>query len=133
MTRWFTAPIVLLAALPALAETVPIELPSGRAVTVHDAIRQEDAPAGLTIRFRFLEPDLAAVIAAEPYDVLEADMRYLCEAYVLKQIAMAQPKPAQVIVSISDRPVAFGQPDPEAAQVFEAYRPGDGTCVWEGF
>ncbi len=41
--------------------------------------------------------------------------------------------PAQIFISISDRPVEFGTKDPDAAQVFEAYRPEDGTCIWEGF
>lgn len=119
-------------AAPALAEGATL-LPSGRAVTFHDVIWGAPGPAGLTVRFRFLEPDLAAVIETTPYDELEADMRALCEGYALERIAGTGPQPSQIVVSISDRPVAFGEADPEAAQVFEAYRPEGDTCIWEPF
>lgn len=119
-------------AAPALAEGA-IALPSGRAVTLHDVIWGEPGPAGLTVRFRFLEPDLAGVIAATPYDALEADMQALCEGFALKRIANTGPQPSQIVVSISDRPVTFGEADPDAAQIFEAYRPEGDTCIWEPF
>lgn len=125
------------AATPALAAPVGAEgaiaLPSGREVTFHDVIWGEPGPTGLTVRFRFIEPDLATVIKSTPYDELEADMRALCEDFALGRIANIGPQPAQIVVSISDRPVAFGEADPEAAQVFEAYRPEGDTCIWEPF
>ena len=43
------------------------------------------------------------------------------------------PQAQQVIISIADRPVKFGEPDPDAVQVFEAFRPEGKSCVWEGF
>lgn len=119
-------------ATPALAGG-DIALPSGRSVTFHDVIWGEPGPEGLTVRFRFLEPGLAEVIAATPYDELEADMRALCESYAIGRIANIGPQPAQIIVSISDRPVTFGEADPEAAQIFEAYRRDGETCIWEPF
>ena len=119
-------------AAPALAEGA-VALPSGRAVSFHDVIWGEPGPAGLTVRFRFLEPDLAAVIEATPYDTLEADMRALCETFALPRIANTGPQPSQIVVSISDRPVTFGEADPDATQVFEAYRPEGDTCIWEPF
>lgn len=120
-------------ATPALAETAPIALPSGRSVVFSDSVWGQPGPAGLTVRFRFLEPDLAAVVAAAPYDELEADMAFLCEHYALDRISNLGPQPAMVMISISDRPVAFGDADPEVTQIFEAYRPEDGACIWEGF
>ncbi|RME16733.1 MAG: acetolactate synthase [Alphaproteobacteria bacterium] len=96
-------------------------------------IRGEAGPAGPTVRFRFIEEDLGAIIDTRPYDELEADMKFLCENYALERIADTGPQPAAVIVSISDRPVPFGAPSPEARQVFEAYRPENGSCIWEGF
>jgi hypothetical protein len=58
-------------------------------------------------------------------------MRYLCETFALDRIEGGMP--AQIFISISDRPVVFGEKDPDATQVFEAYRPEGGTCIWEEF
>lgn len=115
-----------LAAHPARAQQPEIALPSGRIVMLHDVIVEADAQ-----RFRFLEPDLAMVIDFVPYDALEADMHYLCETWALDHLDGATP--ALIHISIADRPVEFGTQDPEAAQVFEAYRPEGDTCIWEGF
>ncbi len=121
-----------LCAAPALAQG-GIALPSGRSVSFHDVIWGEPGPAGLTVRFRFLEAELAAATETLDYDALEADMAFLCESYALSRISNLGPQPNQVVISISDRPVAFGEADPEATQIFEAYRPEDGHCIWEGF
>lgn len=129
-----TTALALLITAPALAEGAGgIALPSGREVAFHDVIWGEVGPGGLTVRFRFLEADLAAVVDATPYDELEADMQFLCQDYALARIANTGPQPATIMVSISDRPVDFGAPDPAATQVFEAYRSEDGICIWEGF
>ncbi len=133
-TRWKGAALALLCATPALAEGAGvIALPSGREVAFHDVIWSEPGPAGLTLRFRFLEPDLARALEALDYDTLEADMAYLCEAYALERIANTGPQPNQVVISVSNRPVDFGDTDPDAVQVFEAYTPGADGCIWEGF
>ncbi len=104
-------------------------VPSGMAVTFHDIVR--GAPGtGLTYRFRFIAPEIAAGV---PFEVAEKDMAFLCESYVLPRLAEIGPRPARVIVSVSDRPVVFGEITPEAVQFFEAYEPGDGACIWEAF
>ncbi len=64
---------------------------------------------------------------------IEADMRHLCEAEALPRLETAPEQVERVVVSIADRPVPFGETDPEAAQVFEAYRVEGGACIWEGF
>lgn len=130
--RLMSLACALVLGAPALAEG-GIALPSGRSVMFHDVIWGAPGPEGLTVRFRFLEPDLAAVIAATPYDALEADMHALCETYAIGRIANTGPQPAQIVVSISDRPVIFGDADPEATQIFEAYRRDGSACIWEPF
>ncbi len=126
MMRQSLIAFAVLVALPALAQEAGITLPSGRIVTPHDVIAQDDA-----LRYRFLEPDLGAVIDVVPYASLEADMRHLCETYALDLIEGVGP--AQIVISISDRPVEFGANDPDASQVFEAYRVEDRACIWEEF
>lgn len=128
-----TMALAMLTAAPALADAAPVALPSGREVAFHDVVWGQPGPAGLAVRFRFLEANLGAVVDATPYEELEADMHFLCETYALDRISNTGPQPATVMISISDRPVAFGAPEPGAVQVFEAYRPVEGTCIWEGF
>ncbi|WP_343081199.1 DUF6497 family protein [Ostreiculturibacter nitratireducens] len=121
-----------LASAPAHAEDL-IEVPSGQAVTYVDTVNTAPGPEGFTIRFRFLAPAIArdgGTVSAE--DAL-ADMAFLCDTYALPRIANPGPQPEQVIISLSDRPVPFGEADPEATQFFEAFRPVDGICVWEAF
>jgi hypothetical protein len=43
------------------------------------------------------------------------------------------PKPAEIIISLSDRDVPLGQDDPDATQFFSSYQIEDGACVWEMF
>jgi hypothetical protein len=41
--------------------------------------------------------------------------------------------PQQVIISLSDTAVPFGESAPEATQFFEAFAIRDGACIWEMF
>lgn len=102
-------------------------LPSGRALTLQEVIADDTGPAGATLRFRFVAPWLAGLGVAD----VEGDMQWLCDTYALAHLAGAQP--AQIVISLADRPVAFGDPAPQVAQFFEAYRPEGPSCVWEGF
>lgn len=125
--------LVPLWAAPIFAAAESLDLPSGRTVSFHDVVHGAPGPGGLTVRFRFIEADLRQVIDTTPYDALETDMHYLCETFALERISNIGPQPSSVMISISDRPVEFGAQDPDVAQVFEAYRPEDGACIWEGF
>lgn len=117
---------------PIAADTA-IEVPSGQSVTWVDSIMDAPGPDGLTVRFRFLAPAIARNGGTVDAEAAQADMAWLCENFALSRIASTGPQPSQIVISLSDRPVDFGQPDPEATQYFEAYRPEDGACVWEPF
>lgn len=119
-------------ALPALSDEALV-VPSGQEVTFQDTIWDEPGPAGLAVRFRFIAPRIARNKGDIEFLKAEEDMVHLCETYALPRLAEAGEMPAQVIITLSDRPVTFGLSDPEATQFFEAYRPDDGACVWEGF
>ncbi|MAM62705.1 MAG: acetolactate synthase [Maritimibacter sp.] len=119
-------------ALPAVgAEEIP--LPSGHSVSFNDVIWGQPGPSGLTIRFRFLDPALAERADEDGIIIATEDTEYLCEFYALERITENGPQPQQIVISISDRPVAFGEPDPDVTQIFEAYAFRDGTCIWEMF
>ncbi|QYK43074.1 MAG: acetolactate synthase [Paracoccaceae bacterium] len=114
------------------ADDTPIPVPSGQSVTLIEVIWAEPGPEGLTFRFRFLAPQIAPG-GGITFDAAVEDMAFLCQDYALPRLSDIGPVPAQVIVSLSDRPVVFGEADPEATQFFEAYRVEDGICIWEAF
>jgi hypothetical protein len=109
-----------------------IEVPSGQEITLQDVIWNAPGPEGLALRFRFLAPGIGpgGVVDVE---TASADMQFLCDSFALTRIAEGGPQPEQVIISLSDVPVVFGEPAPEAVQFFESYRIEDGQCVWELF
>lgn len=111
-----------------------ITVPSGQSVTFMDIIRGEDSAVGTAIRYRFLAPGIARSDGSVAFMQAEEDMVVICQDYVLPQIHVAPGEmPDQIIIVLADRPTVHGIADPEATQFFEAYRPEDGLCIWEGF
>lgn len=124
--------------LPSEPRVIPgdgalIPVPSGQAVTFLDVIWDAPGPNGLAARFRFLAPAIARGAPQIGFEAATADMLHLCQTYALGRIAEFGPAPSQVIISLSDMPVPFGEPAPDATQFFEAYTLQDGTCIWEIF
>lgn len=125
--------LMTLLAGPAMAQGL-IPVPSGQPVTLQDVIWNEPGPAGLTARFRFVAPEIAQDGGSIDFDTAVEDMDHLCNTYALPRTqTITGPRPAQVVISLADRPVDFGVMAPEATQFFEAYRIENGACVWEAF
>ena len=59
------------------------------------------------------------------------DMDFLCQSYALDRISNLGPVPAQIIISMSDVDVPFGETRPEATQFFNSYSIAEGVCVWD--
>jgi len=114
-------------------DATPIAVPSGQPVTLQDVIWNAPGPSGLTVRFRFIAPQIAPGEGGVDFETAAADMEALCNTYALPWLADLGPEPAQIIISLSDVAVEFGVSAPEATQYFEAYSPADGTCTWEMF
>jgi hypothetical protein len=117
---------------PVPPDSAPIPVPSGQEVRLLDVIHNQPGPEGLTIRYRFIAPAIAPGGGID-FDTAAADMAHLCQAYALPRVRSGGPQPAQIVISLSDRPVDFGQPAPEATQFFEAYSLDGDTCIWEPF
>jgi len=119
---------------PASADelTPMIPVPSGQDVRWVDTISDTSGPDGLTLRFRFLAPRIGGDQPVDP-DTALADMQVLCENFALPRLPNVGPRPGQVVISLSDRVIPFGEADEEAVQYFEAYSVGNGTCEWELF
>lgn len=133
-----TLPLCLPLCLPMLAAMLvtgparaeEIRLPSGLAVSWIETVQDAAGPEGLTARFRFLAP---TITASMDFDSLAADMQWLCDSFALPRIPSTGPQPQQIVISLSDREVPFGETAPDAVQFFEAYRPAEGICEWEMF
>ena len=125
--------IVLGLASAAAAEEEALPLPSGLTARVQEVLT--DRPGlGLTYRFRFVAEGFAGVGGTETQlESVLADLIWLCESYALPRLANIGPVPAQVVISLADQPSEFGVFDPDVIQVFEAYRPREGACIWEMF
>ncbi|MEZ5753955.1 MAG: DUF6497 family protein [Paracoccaceae bacterium] len=132
--------LAAMAALPAVAgddllrvetgDGAEIAVPSGQAVSLQDVIWNVPGPEGMTLRFRFVAPGIAPGGGVD-FDTASADMQFLCDSFALPRIAAQGPHPEQVIISLSDVALAFGEAAPEATQFFEAFRIEDGACIWE--
>jgi hypothetical protein len=112
----------------------PIPVPSGQTVTLIETIWNVPGPDGLAVRFRFLAPAIAKEGGTITPDQADRDMKALCQDYALARIGEAAgPTPAQIIISLSDRVLPFGETHPEATQYFDAFDYRDGQCVWSLF
>ena len=112
-----------------------LTLPSGQVVTLQDVVWNAPGPSGLTLRFRFVAPAIAESETGPgvDFDTAAGDMEWLCQSYALPRLSALGPKPAQIIISLSDRPLRFGEAAPDATQFFEAYSLTDGRCTVELF
>jgi len=122
---------VLTAAQPVASETAgPVALPSGNAVTLQDIVTTVPGPAGVTYRFRFVAEWLTP---QTPFDTTGRDILFLCESFALPRLPAMGVAPAQIVISVSSRAVAFGASRPDAVQLFEAFQPAGDTCIWQMF
>lgn len=68
-------------------------------------------------------------------DPVHADLVWLCEQVALPALPpIGDPtRPGLIIISLSDRPVEFGEIDMEAVQIFEGFSAADDgrACLWE--
>lgn len=110
-----------------------ITLPSGQAVTLKEAIWNVPGPVGLVTRFRFLAPQIDPKTGNVDPETAATDMAWICQNFALDRVVQAGALPVQIIVSLSDRDLPFGETAPEATQFFEAFRVENGSCIWEVF
>ncbi len=110
-----------------------IPVPSGQPVALQDVIWNVPGPDGLAVRFRFVAPQIARDSGTVSYEVAAEDILHLCQTYALPRLTEFGPQPTQIIISMSDHPVPFGETVPQATQFFEAFTHQDGICIWEIF
>lgn len=131
MLRWL-ALLGLILPLPLMAEDA-LTLPSGQKVTLIEVLTNIPGSDGLAIRYRFLAPQIARDTGTIDADTAGDDMDWLCNTYALPRLPKNGPQPAEIIISMSDMNVPFGEDHPEATQFFNSYKVEDGACQWEMF
>lgn len=108
-------------------------LPSGFVATLYEMLLDVKPDGVLTYaRFRFVMPKIGRGQGAD-YNTVEKDFPKLCNAFALPIVQAGTDHVDRIIISLSDREVEFGAPDPEATQFFEAFRIENDACIWEGF
>lgn len=90
-----------------------------------------DAAAGGLARFRLVVPGLGGEGAG--YNAVAGDLPWVCEALALPALAANGWRATEVVVTLADREVPFGEADPEATQFIEGFRIEDGACVPQAF
>ncbi len=131
MPRWLFL-LCLILPMPLMAADVLV-LPSGQTVTLLDTIANIPGNDGLAMRYRFLAPAIARDGGTIDAETAGSDMDWLCNTYALPRLPKNGPQPAEIVISMSDRDVPFGEDHPEATQFFNSYSIEDGVCHWEIF
>jgi hypothetical protein len=106
----------------------PLEVPSKQLVTLQEAFYETQADGPIWLRLRFVAPRIGSGPGEYGFDVVEWDMAHLCETLGLPLAAEGGAE--IIVVSFAAAPVDFGESNPDVAQFFEAYRPGEGECIW---
>jgi hypothetical protein len=112
---------------------VRVKVPSGQEISFLDVVMNAPGPDGLTARFRFVAPAIAKEGGTVDFETASADMIHLCQNFALPRISDIGPQPSQIVISLSDKPVPFGEAAPDVTQFFEAYTIQDNACIWEAF
>lgn len=116
----------------ALDNAAALLVPSGQAITLSDVLL-DSTLGGLWVRFRFEAPQIAREGGGISQEQAAQDLDHLCATLALPLLQAQGIEPERIVLSLADRPVAFGEQDPAATQYFELYRSEAGNCIWEGF
>ena len=129
--RGATLALMLALSTPAAAA----DLPEGWA-TFHDA--RVEVHAGQTegaeerwLVMRYLAPAIAREGGTLGYDDVALEMDALCNGQALATARAHESPVDQIVITLMDRVVERGQPDPEATQFIASYLVTEAGCEWE--
>jgi Family of unknown function (DUF6497) len=115
-------------AMAGSADLIPV--PSGQPVVLQDVVWNVTGSQGFTLRFRFVAPEIRAGGTVD-FDTAVADMQVLCADFARARVTDFGGAPQQIIISMAEKPVVFGETLPDVVQFFEAFRIEGDTCIWE--
>lgn len=108
-----------------------VDVPSGQPVELQEVLVDSVGDA-TWLRFRFIAPRIARAQGTFDLETVEGDMSHLCTSVALPYMADFDLSGDVIVISFADRETEFATPDPDATQLFEAYRPVNDVCMWEG-
>jgi hypothetical protein len=123
---WIMGAIALFAG-PLVAQTA---LPSGFNAELMEGFVEIQPDGARWARFRYVMPALADDAV---YDKVQSDFAVLCDDTAVPMLHAAGEEVSQVVVSLMDKPLEFGQSDPGTVQYFEVFTIREGRCIWEEF
>lgn len=116
-----------LAGAAAVAAAPEIALDSGLVVALFDVLLEPETGVA---RFRYVAPAIGT--PGFGYADVAGDLQHLCEVHALPALAAHGWEPREVVVSLSEREVAFGEAT-DALQYFEPFRVEGSACLREDF
>lgn len=112
----------------ALEETPAV--PSGHEIRLQEVLFETRQDSSEVVRFRYVMPLIRQGI--EFAEIID-DFEHLCVGVAVPYLAIEEKVVDQVIISMADREIEFGESTTLATQYFEAFTVKDGSCIWEGF
>ncbi len=135
MNRVAAAFVVMLAAAPVVAQDGLMTVPSGQTILPYEALWEDHMNEGASgetwLILRFLAPGISKHGGDISFEVAAGDLDFICAEIGQKLADMTGGGVDQIIVNLLDKPLARGQRDPEVTQFMNAYRIGEGVCLWE--
>ncbi|WP_299679445.1 DUF6497 family protein [uncultured Roseobacter sp.] len=108
-----------------------LDVPSGQPVEFYEVLTDTVGDEKWA-RFRFLAPEIGRDAGTVDFAQAEQDLEHLCTEVALPYLVEYELEVDVVAVTLLDRPVAFGETDPDATQFIDVFRVNAGMCVWEG-
>jgi Family of unknown function (DUF6497) len=109
-------------------EQVPV--PSGQPVTLQDVVWSIAPFQPIRLRFRFVAPEIR-VGGTVDFAAAAEDMMALCRGFARATMATEGRITDEIIISMAEKPVAFGETLPDVVQFFEAFKIEGDTCTRE--
>ncbi len=120
-------------ALPGVSQTL-MKVPTGQVMLPYEALWEDHLSEGIDgetwLILRFLAPEIARDGGRVNYEMAAEDLDFLCRTIGIPLVDLTGGGVDQIIVTLSDKPVARGVRDPDATQYMNAYRLVQGQCEW---
>lgn len=128
--------MILSSAIPSRGPFLPTpavqpDVPSGQPLELLEVL-VDSVNEDKWVRFRYLAPRIGKGADYLSFGDVEADFERICEVVALPYLREYELDVDVVSIAMMDRPIEFGQADPEASQFVEVFRVSSGTCQWEG-
>lgn len=108
----------------------PIAVPSGQHIEFKQLIWSQESEIP-NATFRFIAPEISRDKTGIDYDTAVGDILFLCENFALPRVLKEKSDgEIDLVISLSQLDLEFGEVNPEVTQFFEAFVVRDSVCNW---